>query len=184
MNNHVNNIPPRVILWGAVGQAKLINNVIEHFDSRITAVFEDNPDYGSPFPSVPIYHGWDQFMEWIKDQDKETLGFALGIGGRGRLRIELHNKLSAMGLQPITIAHPSVVIAKDAVIGEGSQIMAGAIIGPGAKIGRQCIINANASIDHDNILDDGVEISPGAILCGVVRVGTSAWIAVSSGPSS
>ena len=175
MDEKLNKIPSKICLWGAIGQAKGIREVIGHYGSEIITVFEENPDLPSPFPNVPIYYGWDQFLDWIKGQDKSDMGFCIGITN-GKVRLELHEKLTKMDLKPATIAHPSAVIAKDAIIGEGSQIMAGAIIGPEAKIGRQCIINANASIDHDNILEDGVEIAPGATLCGLVRVGKCAWV--------
>jgi len=44
-------------------------------------------------------------------------------------------------------------------------------------IGKQCIVNTKASIDHDNVIENGAEISPGATLCGMVGVGSCAWIA-------
>ena len=168
-------IPSKIGLFGAIGQAKGAREVIRQYNSQIIAVFEDNPDLPSPFPDVPIYYGWDQFLDWIKGQNKSDLGFCVGITD-GKVRLDLHEKLIQMDLKPVTIAHPSAVIAEDAIIGEGTQIMAGAIIGPEAKIGKQCIINANASIDHDNILEDGVEIAPGVTLCGLVRVGKRVWV--------
>lgn len=176
MDDKLNKIPSKVCLWGAIGQAKGAREVIRHCGSQIIAVFDDNPDHPSPFPNVPIYYGWDRFLDWIKGQDRSDMGFCVGITD-GKMRLELHEKLTRMDLKPVTIAHPSAVITQDAIIGEGTQIMAGAIIGPEAKVGKQCIINANASIDHDNVLEDGVEISPGVTLCGLVRVGRCAWIA-------
>jgi acetyltransferase-like isoleucine patch superfamily enzyme len=44
-------------------------------------------------------------------------------------------------------------------------------------VGRHCIINTRASIDHECVLEDAVEIGPGAILTGVIRVETAAWVA-------
>jgi acetyltransferase-like isoleucine patch superfamily enzyme len=52
----------------------------------------------------------------------------------------------------------------------------GAVVAAEAQLGRQCIINTKASVDHENILGDGVEIAPGATLCGLVSVGTNAWV--------
>ena len=103
--------------------------------------------------------------------------FCITIGNPyGRVRLRFHHRFIQMGLQPGTIAHPSAHIANNAVIGPGVQIMAGAIIGAESKIGRECIINTKASIDHENVLEDGVEISPGATLCGLVKVGINAWV--------
>jgi serine acetyltransferase len=67
-------------------------------------------------------------------------------------------------------------VAKNAQVGEGSQILAGAIVGDEAVLGKACIVNTRASVDHEDILDDGVEIGPGATLCGLVRMGTASWV--------
>jgi sugar O-acyltransferase (sialic acid O-acetyltransferase NeuD family) len=181
MNNErtkANQMPPKIILWGAIGQAKLIKDVIDYSDSRVIAVFDSNPNFSSPFSDVPIYHGWEQFLEWVKDQDKSELGFVVGTAMEGRkFRLELYDRFCELGLRPVTLIHPSAIIARNAVIGEGSQIMAGTVIGPEAKLGKLCIINTKASVDHENVFEDGVEIAPGATLCGLVSVGANSWIA-------
>jgi len=116
-------------------------------------------------------------MAWIDTQDKTGLGFSIGFNFEGALRCEMHDLLVEKGLEPATLVHPSAIISKDAVVGKGSQIMAGSVIGPDARIGRQCIINSRVGVDHDNLLEEGVEISPGATLCGHVTVEAYAWIA-------
>ncbi|MFC1886115.1 acetyltransferase, partial [Thermodesulfobacteriota bacterium] len=177
MKNDLNQLPPKLFLWGAIGQAKLLRPIIEHHGSKLLAVFEDRPHILSPFPDVPIYYGWDQFLRWLDKQNKSEVAFCLGMGApRGRERLALHEKLLQMDIPPATISHPSAVIAEDAVIGAGSQIMAGSIIGPAARLGKSCIINSRAGVDHDNVLGDGSEISPGATLCGVVTLGENVWV--------
>ncbi len=177
MKNEFRELPPNIFLWGAIGQAMLIREAVERHCSKIVAVFDDDRNRKSPFPNVPIYYGWEEFTDWLRNQEYAELGYCIGFNMNGRGRIDLHEKLVGMELQPVTLVHPSAVVAGDAVIGAGSQIMAGVIVGPEAKIGRQCIVNTGASIDHENILEDGVEISPGATLCGLVSVGAFAWIA-------
>lgn len=177
MNDGLNKLPPEVFLWGVVGQAKLVRPVIEHYGSKLVAVFDEKSNLPAPFADCPIYYGWDVFLDWIKDRERSTVGFCLGMGSpRGRERLELHERLIQMKIKPVTIAHPSAIIADDAVIGPGSQVMAGSIIGPAAKLGTSCFVNANASVDHDNIIGDGSEISPGATLCGMVTLGENVWI--------
>lgn len=177
MKNSYGRLPPKIILWGAFGQVWLIKDVVEHHGSEIAAVFTDIPDFESPFPGVPIHYGWDQLKEWIKGRDLSHLGAAISINMNGTARLDTHDRLAEAGIEPVTLVHPSAVIAKDASIGPGSQIMAGCIIGPQVTIGKQCIINAKVSVDHECVLEDGVEISPGATLCGLITVGACAWIA-------
>lgn len=176
-NNSLNKLPPKVILWGGTGQAKVVRPIIEYYGSKVIAVFDDTPNLKSPFSDVPIYQGWEGFKKWIESKKRKEIGFCVTIGNpNGRVRLRLHDELTKAGLQPITIAHPSASIAKNATIGIGTQIMAGAIVGEEASIGRQCIINTKASVDHECVLEDGVEIAPGATLCGSIHVNTNAWV--------
>lgn len=178
MNDHVNQLPPRVILWGGTGQAKVVRPIIENFGARVVAVFDDTPNLSPPFPDVPLYHGWTAFQKWMKDQERPAeIGFCVAIGNpHGRCRLRLHERLVVEGLRPVTLAHPDSVIAKNSVVGVGCQIMAGAIINPEAVLGRQCIINTKASVDHECVLEDGCEVAPGGTLCGLVRLGINAWV--------
>lgn len=166
-----------VILWGGTGQAKVVRPILEQAGSRVIAVFDDTANLPSPFPDVPIYYGEVQFHKWMEAGPRRGAGFVVTIGNpHGRVRLRLHDRLVKAGLQPCSVVHPSAVVAPNASVGPGCQIMAGAVIMPEAVIGRQCIINTNASIDHEDVLEDGVEVAPGATLCGLVHAGCNAWI--------
>jgi sugar O-acyltransferase (sialic acid O-acetyltransferase NeuD family) len=166
-----------MILWGGTGQAKVLNPIIEHFGSRVVAVFNDFPDAKPPLLGVPLFIGAGAFKRWIRGKDPSKLGFAIAIGNpHGRVRLKLHDFLVQAGLTPVTVVHPTAWVAPNAVLGEGVQVMAGAIIQAEARIGRQCIINTNASVDHEDVLEEGSEIAPGATLCGSVKIGVNAWI--------
>ena len=178
MNNHCIHLPPKLILWGGTGQAKVVRPIIEYYGSKVVAVFDDTPNLLPPFPDIPLYFSWIGFQEWLLSQNNiENNGFCIAIGNpHGRIRLKIHDQLVKEGLQPVTLIHSNAWIAENAEIGEGAQIMAGVIIQPEVKIGKQCIVNTKVSIDHECILEDGVEIEPGAILCGNVYAETNVWI--------
>lgn len=179
--SQLNRVPRRVILWGGTGQAKVVRPILEYCGASIAAVFDRTPGLPSPFPDVPIFEGWEGFQEWIRGQDRKDLGFCAAVGNpHGRFRLSLHAQLVAEGLTPVTIAHPTAYVEPSAVIGVGTQIMAGAYVGVEAKVGAQCIINTKASIDHEDEIGDGCEISPGGVLCGSVKLGTNAWVCAGS----
>lgn len=176
-NSELNKLPKQVILWGGTGQAKVVRPILEYYGSEVVAVFDDTPDLLSPFTDVPIFLGWKGFLDWHSKFSSDQLGFCIAIGNpHGRVRLSLHAKLKAVGLEPTTFAHPTAYIESNARIGVGTQIMAGAYIGVEAVIGSQCIINTKASVDHEDFISDGVELSPGATLCGNVHIETNAWI--------
>lgn len=173
----LNDLPKEVILWGGTGQAKVVRPIIEHYGAKVIAVFDDTPNLARPFLDVDLFCGWDAFKKWIDSRDRKTIGFCVAIGNpHGRVRIRFQNRLIDEGLQPISIAHPTAWIAENATVGSGAQIHAGAIIGVETRIGEQCIVNTRASIDHECVLEDGVELAPGATLCGSVYAGTNSWI--------
>lgn len=177
INNHINELPPKVILWGGTGQAKVVRPIIESCGAKVVAVFDDSPDLAPPFPDVELHCGWEQFQTWVARQDRRSVGFCVAIGNpHGRARIRLHDLLTAEGLQPVTIAHSTAWVAENATIGAGSQLLAGSIVAAEARVGRQCIINTKASVDHEDVLEDGVEVAPGATLCGLVHVGVNGWV--------
>lgn len=169
--------PPEIILWGGTGQAKVLAPIIEHYGSRVVAVFNDFPDAKPPLAGVPLHIGRDAFARWLEKKDPKRLGFAIAIGNpHGRVRLELHDFLAGAGLCAVTIVHPTAWVAPNAELGEGTQVMAGAIVQAEARVGRQCIINTKASVDHEDVLGDGTEVAPGATLCGSVKTGVNAWV--------
>ncbi|MEQ8955001.1 MAG: NeuD/PglB/VioB family sugar acetyltransferase, partial [Gammaproteobacteria bacterium] len=167
------------VLYGGTGQAKVVRPILENQGVKVIAVFDDTPDLDQPFPDVELCSGRPAIDAWL-DSNKSRLasiGFSITIGNpHGEVRCRLHDQLAAAGLVPLQVIHPSAVIAHNAVIGAGCQIMAGAVVGAEASLGRQCIINTLASVDHECVLEEGVELAPGAILCGLVSVGKYGWI--------
>jgi sugar O-acyltransferase (sialic acid O-acetyltransferase NeuD family) len=173
--NH--DFPSEMILWGGAGQAKVLDPIIRHFGARVVAVFNDFADAIPPLAGVPMYLGPEGFRRWLGARAPGRLGFAVAIGNpHGRVRLRLHDFLVEAGLEPVTIVHPTAWIAPGVELGAGCQVMAGAVIQPEARLGRQVIVNTRASVDHEDVLEDGVEIAPGATLCGSVRVGVNGWI--------
>lgn len=176
-HSQINRFPPQVILWGGTGQAKVVRPIIEHYGSKVVAVFDDTPNLPPPFPDVPLYQGREGFYRWLEGRNPREIGFVAAIGNpHGRVRLKFEEFLNKEGLEPVTLAHPTAWIAENARIGVGAQLMAGAIVAPEARIGRQCIINTRASVDHECILEDGVEVAPGATLCGIVHAEVNVWI--------
>lgn len=172
-----NRIPKQVVLWGGTGQAKVVRPIIEHYGGKVVAVIDDTPGLQPPFSDVELYLGMKGFESWARGKNLLGIGFCIAIGNpHGRVRVSLSEKLKRKGLVPVTVIHPTAWIAENAAIGEGAQIMAGAIIAPEAILGKQCIINTRASVDHEDILGDGVELAPGATLCGDVRIATNGWV--------
>lgn len=144
---------------------------------QLKAIFENNNKTKCPFKDVPIYYGWNSFLEWSSKNDISKYSFMVAIGGsNGNDRLEIHDKLKNHGIQPISAIHESSYVSFDACYDEGLQVLPNATINPRVSIGKCCIINTSASIDHECNLGDGVHIGPGAKLAGCISVGDFSFI--------
>ncbi len=161
-----------MILWGATGQAKVLRECMAASGIRLAAVFDNNPQVQAPFADVPLLYGSAGFEAWLRLRDQSIpTGFLVAIGGsRGRERIEVQDYLETSGLAPLIATHPTAFVARNAIVGAGSQILANAAVCVDASLGRGCIVNTGATVDHDCRLGDGVHIGPGAHLAGEVTV--------------
>ena len=114
----------KIIFWGATGQAKVPRECISHYDISLIALFDNNSNLISPFDKVPLMSG-EGFKTWIQQQySPRSIMFLVTIGGnRGKDRLEIHEYLKSFGLSPYIAIHPTSFVAKNAKIGEGSQVL-------------------------------------------------------------
>lgn len=166
-----------LIIWGATGQAIVLEELISHSDVRLLAVFDNNADLQSPLPDVPLYIGEAGFKEWRSANVGRPVQFAVAIGGEhGVARMDRHLYLLRHGLTPRRLIHHSSFVAANAHLGEGCQVLANATVCARAILGTQVIVNSGANIDHECRLGDGVHIGPGATLAGAVLVDDYAFV--------
>jgi len=167
----------RVVVWGAADQARVNQHILEASGCEVLAYVDDTPGRAPTFESVPLLSGWNGFTGWVAGHHGADLGFVVAIGNPyGHVRCRLHDRLVAVGLTPISFSDSSALICRTATLGAGLQVMPQVLVHNAASIGRQCILNTRALVEHDCVLEDGVEIGPGAVLCGRVFVGRHTWI--------
>ena len=171
-----------IVLWGATGQAIVLEEFLGALGYRLVAIFDNNKSVRSPFESVPLYYCLDGFQQWMSEiKPTKNVNYVVAIGGsRGRDRVNIHRMLEQSGLTPISIVHPTSFVARNASVGLGCQILANASICARANLGLATIINTSASIDHECVIGKGVHIAPGAKLAGCVEVGDFAFIGTGS----
>jgi len=164
-------------MWGASDQARVNRPILEDLGCEIVALVDDTPGFVSPFEGIPLFLGWEGFCRWLGSENPSKLGFVIAIGNPyGHVRCTLHDRMIEIGLKAVSFADRTALIRNSAVLGEGLQIMPQAVIHNEAEIYRQCIVNTRALVEHDCVLESGVEIGPGAILCGRVHVGANTWV--------
>lgn len=167
-----------IIVWGATGQALVVNEFAREIGLEIKALVDNDPQVAPPLADLPVLRGLAGLEAWLAEEGAgPRLGAVVAVGGeRGRDRLELAASLAALGLEPIDAIHPAAYVARDATWEPGLQVMAGAVVATRARLGAQCLVNTGATVDHECELGDGVHIGPGAHLAGCVRIGDHAFV--------
>ncbi|MBI5563116.1 MAG: acetyltransferase [Deltaproteobacteria bacterium] len=167
------NLP--IIIIGGGGHAKVLIDALRLRSAEVIGVTDaDASRHGQELLGVPIIGG----DEAVSQRPAGGVLLVNGIGSTGTptRRQEVFARFKAKGFSFATVIHPSAVIAPEARLGEGCQIMAGAVIQTGAVIGQNAIVNTGAAIDHDCVIGGHAHVAPGATLCGGVAVGNGTHI--------
>ena len=166
-----------IVVLGSGGYAQEIAWIIDDLNA-VSPAWEllGFVDPGSPLRKGgvlydrPILGGFEAKASLPRD-----LWFACGIGSPAARRVE-SAAAEALGWQPATLIHPSVIIARHVEIGAGCVIGAGSIIAPHARIGRHCAINLHVTVGHNSSLADNCVLSPGVRVSGNARLAEEVFV--------
>jgi sugar O-acyltransferase (sialic acid O-acetyltransferase NeuD family) len=151
-------------IYGAGGHGKVVLDAMQLAGLVCDGFVDDKP--------INQWVGLPVFPPAILTQDTDiSIHFAIGHCG---IRQQLSEGL--IGVQCLSVKHPSAVVSLSADIVIGSFLAAGSIVGPDAKVGRHCIINHQAVVDHDCVVGDFCHIAPHASLGGGVKIGRGVLI--------
>ncbi|AOE84534.1 acetyltransferase [Pseudomonas sp. TCU-HL1] len=163
----------RLALLGASGHGKVVADTAEACGWNSIVFFDDAWPASERNGPWPIDGSGADLLRRLSDFDAVMVSI-----GNNRIRLAKLESLRKAGARLINLIHPSAVISRYAVLGEGTVVFAGSVVNAFAQIGKGCILNTGCSVDHDCSLADAVHISPGARLAGGVRVGEGSWIGI------
>lgn len=165
---------PKLILLAAGGHGRVLLDATLAQGHSVLGILDPAATVGSTVLGIPVL-GNDV---WLQGRDHKEFLLINGLGSTpGSLaRQRLFERWSAAGFRFASVQHPSAVVATEARLLEGCQLMAGAVVQTGAVIGPNTVINTRASVDHDSQLGAHVFVGPGAVLCGDVRLADRVFI--------
>lgn len=100
--------------------------------------------------------------------------------GNNELRRKWYNNLKTRGKNLINAIHPNARLENSIKLGENVMIGANTYININTIIGNNVIINNSCNIDHDNIIEDHVQIAPGVVTGGKVKIKKCTFIGIGS----
>jgi len=168
-----------IIILGGGGHAKVLFDSMKQLSQTIVAI--SVPDgVCSEIKGVEIISDDNLLLDFPPSDVK----LVNGVGGVTvpYARKKIFDFFKSKGYTFETVVHPSAIIASDAIISEGVQIMAGAVIQTGVSLGMNTIINTRAIVDHNSCIGAHVHVAPGVTICGsvlledLVHVGAGATI--------
>jgi len=176
MNTHKNN-KDKVVCVGGGGNARvLIDIVLNVTNYSLVGITEAAVNlFQENMSGVPVIGG-DEELPRLFDGGVKFAFVGVGAVGDTSERTKIYQKIEAIGFTPLTIIHPSAMIALTVELGKGDCFMAGTIVNPHARIGNNVILNTGALVEHDCVIGNHVCISPGAVLGGEVVVGEQSFI--------
>jgi UDP-perosamine 4-acetyltransferase len=159
-----------VAILGGGGHARVVIEALHRAGETILGVIDPKPGVTASLPSGISYLG--ATLQGLRP-DQADLAIGVGsvdiAGAERRARLFAEAKAAGFGFR--RVVHPETIVPADAVLGEGSQIMAGAILQPRVVLGANCIVNTGSRLDHDCQVGDHTHLAPGAVLSGDVRIG-------------
>ena len=173
------NLTP-ILIYGGTGQSKVIKPIIEQPGNYqiVKTIIDDTLLPHPPFDVANFYCG-EKSYETFKElhPNYSEYKFVIAIGNpHGQVRRNLYKKLKSEGMEICNVKSPTSTISWTSPIPVGCQIHSGVIINPNVQISSYCIFNTGAIVEHDCILEEGVEIGPGATVCGEVKIGENTWV--------
>lgn len=162
-----------LILLGAGGHAKVLLSTLLQQGSRVIGFVDPDKSRGKLL-GIPHLGG----DEAVLAHSASEVRLVNGVGSVGSIsnRLRVYEYFRTRGYSFASVIHASAIIAPEAELSDGVQIMAGAILQTGCVVGENCIINTGARVDHDCIIRAHAHVAPGAVLSGDVHVGARAHI--------
>lgn len=160
----------KILIYGAGGHSKVIISLLQLLNWEIVGVIDDDEaSIGHKDSGVEIL-GNSSILPELRAQGISNIVNSIGGIGNYAIRWNLFEKLRKLEFSFPTLIHPTAFVEDTAKIADGVQVLAKSYIGAESTIGFGSLINSGTIISHEVQIGRCVNLSPGAMLAGQVRV--------------
>ena len=100
--------------------------------------------------------------------------------GDNHKRHRLHVFLVELGLELVSIIHPTAIVSPKVQIGAGSYVAANCHIGPEVEVGESTILNTMCNIEHESRVGSFCHVGPNSTVCGRTHISDCVFLGASS----
>lgn len=140
---------------------------------EVIGFIDDNRSlHGQDYAGVKVLGGKELLQSQLD-------AYVLAVPGSPKGYLRRRSIIESLGIQAsrfVTIIHPSVVRAPDAVIGYNSLLMPHVVVSCGVRIGNHCVVLPNTVIAHDSVVGDYCCVGSNVSVSGSVTVGSECYI--------
>lgn len=168
----------RVLVVGGGDQGRQVISTLEDAGgNHVVGVLDRSMPRGTAVGSHEVLGTEDDLRACAEQHGADAFVVAIGDNAtRGGLLDRLSNSCPELSI--ISVVHAAATVARDALIGEGSIILAGVVVGNGCMVGRGVLLGTRSSIDHDCVIEDYASLAPGVTTGGTVRIGRATALGV------
>jgi sugar O-acyltransferase (sialic acid O-acetyltransferase NeuD family) len=153
-----------IILIGLGRQTKSIITAARLSGLRVRAIYDNNAaQWGQLVAGVPVVGS-------LALASSSRLPAVLGFD-EPRLRKDSAQQLD---VRWISVIHPRAFLDPSAKVGAGTIVFEGVVAQADVDLRQHVVVSANVTISHDSVVEDFVQLSPGVVLAGTVRIGQGA----------
>jgi acetyltransferase EpsM len=129
---------------------------------------QEQPGHNATHAGLPVF--------WIDDLPFKPAVCWLVAGIVSTRRRDFVETMAGRGYPFASVVHPSAVISRRSLVGDGCVVNAGVIVSSNTRIEPNVIVNRGCLIGHDNLIRSFATLGPGANLAGGVEIGSGAYI--------
>jgi sugar O-acyltransferase (sialic acid O-acetyltransferase NeuD family) len=135
---------------------------------------DDNPaKTGTDFRSHTIAGSTSDLLEQKINIDTFVICFGEKLMF---VKKDKYQQLTAAGLKPTNIIHPSFVSFRSTIMGSGNIIGAGVVMGHETNFGNDCVVFGGVVIEHNTIVHDHCYFGPNVTVSGCCEIGEASLI--------
>jgi sugar O-acyltransferase (sialic acid O-acetyltransferase NeuD family) len=160
-----------VVIWGMGDHYQSLLSIIQDSGYNILCFIDEHKQKSDFDSSIPYFSSFEGLKESGLIAKNKNISAVVALSNKFKdFRVINYEKLLLYGINPLSLLDSTALIRRDVLIGKGVQIMSNVFVNSKTDIGDYCIINSSAILEHHCSLDVGVEVGPGAILLGRVRI--------------